>query len=333
MRGLPLALAGPGGHPDPLELALQGFLAGLVDSLLAGQPGLLLLQPRRVVALPGDARTPVELEDPSGHVVEEVAVVGDGDHRPRVVLQGALEPGHRLGVEVVGRLVEEEQVGPGEEEPAERHPAALPTRQGGDVRVSGRQAEGVHGDLERPIEVPGTGGIDLVLELALLGEQLVEVGVGLAHGRAHRVEPVHQCLYLAYTLGHVAQDVLGGIELRLLGKEPDSEAAGQPGLAGETVVFPGHDAQEGRLAGAIGSDDAELRPRIEGEVDALEHLPVGRIEPPQVTHGVDVLGCHGDQCASPEDGFRPHRPGRWPRMRISVPHRGRTRGPGPPGPW
>ncbi|MDP9188115.1 MAG: ATP-binding cassette domain-containing protein [Actinomycetota bacterium] len=37
----------------------------------------------------------------------------------------ALEPGHRLGVEVIGRLVEQEQVGGAEQQPAEGDPAAL----------------------------------------------------------------------------------------------------------------------------------------------------------------------------------------------------------------
>ena len=37
--------------------------------------------------------------------------MGDGDDRARVLLEVALEPGHRLGVEVVGRLVEQQQVG------------------------------------------------------------------------------------------------------------------------------------------------------------------------------------------------------------------------------
>ncbi len=81
--GLPLGLAGPRRHADPLELAGQRLLAGPVGLLLPGQPGLLLLQPRRVVALPGDPRPPVELEDPAGHVVEEVPVVGDGHDRAR----------------------------------------------------------------------------------------------------------------------------------------------------------------------------------------------------------------------------------------------------------
>ncbi len=81
--GLAFALAGPGRHPHPLELTGQGALPGPVGLLLAGQAGLLLLQPGRVVALPGDAEAAVELEDPFGHVVEEVAVVGDGDDGSR----------------------------------------------------------------------------------------------------------------------------------------------------------------------------------------------------------------------------------------------------------
>ena len=89
-----------------------------------------LLQPRRVVALPGNPAPAVELEDPAGHVVEEVAVVGDGDDRARVVLQEALEPGHRFRVEVVGRLVEQEQVRGLQQQPAERHAPAFAAGQG-----------------------------------------------------------------------------------------------------------------------------------------------------------------------------------------------------------
>ena len=39
-----------------------------------------------------------------------------------------------------------------------------------------------------------------------------------------------------------------------------------------------------------------LAPGIEGEIDALEHLAIGRIEAPQLAHGVDVLGNHDTQC-------------------------------------
>ncbi len=59
----------------------------------------------------GQALAAVELEDPAGDVVEEVAIVGDGHDGALVVLEEPLEPGDRLGVEVVRRLVEEKQIG------------------------------------------------------------------------------------------------------------------------------------------------------------------------------------------------------------------------------
>ena len=294
---LALALPGAGRHPDPLELALERRLPGAVGLLLGREACLLLLEPGGVVALPGDARATIELEDPAGDVVEEVAVVGHRHDRAGVHLQRPLQPGHRLGVEMVGRLVQEQQVGLGQEQPAQRHPPSLATRERPDVGVARREAERVHGDLEGAVELPGAGGIDLGLEVGLLGQQRVDVGVGVAEGGAHLVVPVDQLLGLAHTLGHVPGDVLGLVELRLLRQVPHREPRGQPGLTGEPVVLARHDPQQRRLARAVGADDADLRPRIEGEVDALEHLTIGRVEAREAAHGVDELGSHGDQCA------------------------------------
>src|SRR6266481_7292087 len=86
---LGLGLTGARRHPDPFQLALERPLAGAVLLLLLRQPLLLLLEPRGVVALPGDAGAAVELEDPARHVVEEVAIVGDGDDGARVLLEKA----------------------------------------------------------------------------------------------------------------------------------------------------------------------------------------------------------------------------------------------------
>ena len=136
--GLALRLAGLGRHAHPLELALERAAAGDVRLLLQREARLLLLQPARVVALERDALAVVELEDPLGDVVEEVAVVGDRDDGAGVVLQEPFEPEHRLGVEVVGRLVEQQQVGACQQQTAQRDPALLATRQ----RWSRRQSSG-----------------------------------------------------------------------------------------------------------------------------------------------------------------------------------------------
>ncbi len=109
--------------------------------------------------------------------------MGDRDDGARVVLEEALQPVDALGVEVVGRLVEQQQVGVAEQQPAQRDAALLAAGQRRDVGVVGRAAQRVHGDLDVALEVPGVGGGDLVLELGLLGADLVVVGVGVGPHR------------------------------------------------------------------------------------------------------------------------------------------------------
>ena len=110
---------------DPFELRGDRALAGLLGALFLGQARLLLLQPAGVVALVGDALAAVELEDPAGDVVEEVAVVGDRHDRALVLRQVLLQPGDRLGVEMVGGLVQQQQVRRAQQQPAQRHAPAL----------------------------------------------------------------------------------------------------------------------------------------------------------------------------------------------------------------
>ena len=143
--------------------------------LLEREPLLLLIEPRRVVALPRDAGAAIELEDPPGHVVEEVAVVRDRDDGAREVVQEVLEPGDRLGVEVVGRLVEQQQIRGAQQQPAEGDAAPLTARQRGDVRVARRAAQRVHRHLDLRVELPGADLVDAVLHAPLLGEHLVHL--------------------------------------------------------------------------------------------------------------------------------------------------------------
>ena len=183
----------------------------------------------------------IELEDPLGDVVEEVAVVGDRDDGAGVVLQEPLEPLDALGIEVVGRLVEQQQVGPRQQQAAQRDAAALAARERGDVGVVGRAAQRVHRDLDVALEAPRVGRRDLVLELGLQRADLVVVGVGLGPHRHDLVVAVDDRLHRGDAVHHVALDVLGRVELRLLGEVADGEAGRQAGLAAVAVVEAGHD--------------------------------------------------------------------------------------------
>ena len=69
--------------------------------------------------------------------------------------------------------------------------------------------------------------VDLLLHLRLLGEQRVEVGVGLGEGGRDGVEAVEQVAQLADAVLDVAAHVLGRVELRLLlrGSRPSRPGA------------------------------------------------------------------------------------------------------------
>src|SRR6185295_15116963 len=80
--------------------------------------------------------------------------------------------------------------------------------------------------------------------------------------------------------------------LRLLRDEPDGDAVRRLGLAEEVLVHPGHDAQERRLPRPVRTDDADLGPREERQVDALQHLLVRGVNAAEVLHREDVLVSH-----------------------------------------
>ena len=284
--GLRLVAPGARVEPHPLELAVDRLAPGGLLAGLGLEPGALLLEPARVVALVRDPAAAVELEDPPGHVVEEVAVVGDGDDRARVVVQMALEPGHRFGVQMVGRLIEQEEVGLAEKQAAQCDAPALATAQRGHVGVRRRTAQRVHCDLKRGVEVPGVDGIDPLLDAGEL------VGGLLRVVHAQFVEAVEQCLGLGDAVLDVAAHVLGLVQVGFLLEQADGGARRELSLTVELGVEPGHDPQQRRLAGAVVAEHADLGAGEEGERDVLEHRLIRRVDARETVHREDVLRGH-----------------------------------------
>ena len=99
-------------------LVEEGPLLGL-----GGQDLVAPLEERRVVARPVVEPAAIELDDPGRQPLEEDPVVGDEDDRAAVAEQEGLEPADRLDVEVVRRLVEQEDVGLAHDGPRQEHPA------------------------------------------------------------------------------------------------------------------------------------------------------------------------------------------------------------------
>ena len=114
-------------HPfklSPVEVVGPGYLGPLVVySLLA------FFQIVAVVAAVGVYRVVVKLQDDVAHAVEEEAVVGDHKQRFVAPVQVALQPFYHFEVEMVGRLIQYQQVGVGDKHICQRHPFLLSSRQ------------------------------------------------------------------------------------------------------------------------------------------------------------------------------------------------------------
>ena len=80
------------------------FLLALISGLALGQIG-------RVVAAVGLDALAAQLPNAGADGVEEVAVMADNEHRTAVGFQIIFEPLHRFQVQMVRRLVQDQQVG------------------------------------------------------------------------------------------------------------------------------------------------------------------------------------------------------------------------------
>ncbi len=189
--------------------------------------------------------------------------MGDQDHAAGIFAQMAFQPAGGFGIQMIGRLVEQQNVGRIEQQPAQRHPAPLAARQRGHVGRAVGAAQRIHRLVDLAVEIPKPLRLDLVLQLGhLVGGFVGVIGRDL-------VEAVEERLLRRHAQHDVAAHVERSIELRLLRQIADPDAVGRPGLAGEFLVHPRHDPHQGGLAGAVDADDTDLGPGIERQPDVF----------------------------------------------------------------
>ena len=208
--------------------------------------------------------------------------MGDGYHRAGILLQMLLEPVDRLGVEVVGRFVEQQHVGLLEQQAAESHATALAPREGAHLLIVGRALQGIHGTLELGVYVPGVGGVERILQLGLALDQFVHlVGilehVGVAERGVHLVELLEQIHHGLHALADHFDHGLLGVELRFLLEISYGISGREHHLALVILVNAGDDFQQRRFTGAVETDDADFGAIEKGEIYVFENLFLGRV--------------------------------------------------------
>jgi len=269
---LALGAARLGAPAQPRHFLRNPALALVLGNLRVLLRHQLLLHVRLVVAGVGrHALAGLDFDDAVHQSVQEVAVVRDEQQRPRQLVQLLLQPVHRVGVQVVGGLVQQEQIGPRQQRPGNGHPLAQATGQLRHRPVPVLHAQPVEQRLGVVLGAPAAHLLNAVAEggellhqlLVLLGrgglQPLAQLGVrgqgllqrGLRHGQLR---------------GH--RGALG--ELRLLRQVGDTGAAAQLQLARVRLRRAGENLHQRRFAGAVDAHQAHALALFNREGEALE---------------------------------------------------------------
>ena len=128
-----------GAAGEPRQLAAQGVLALLLGQSLQAIPFHPLHDVSGEASLEGPGAPTVHLPHGLADLVEEPAVVGHHEQRPRSAAPAGLqvlgEPGDGAHIQVVGRLVQHEHVPVADEQPGQINPSTLAAGKGSHRRV------------------------------------------------------------------------------------------------------------------------------------------------------------------------------------------------------
>ncbi len=259
------------------------------------------------VAVPAHgALVPVDLEDGGGDAFQEASVVGDRDDGAAVGAQVVLQPAHGDRVEVVRRLVQEQQFGGGGQHTGEREPRLL---------ASGQRAERAFpGDPGQPQPVHGGvhAGVRLVSAALLVGGQQITVRGELllrrvGEGRLCGTQPP---LHVPqFGQGEVDGVLHGAVRVEVEGLGQVAGPTGEPDgdLPGVRRLGGGEQPQQGGLAGAVLTDHGGLLARADGEGDLVEEgsgaVRLGDAPDGELRHGGNGGGGQGGASTVAHEGF------------------------------
>ena len=173
---------------------------------------------------------------------------------------------------MVGGLVEQERLGRGRQQACQRQPRALAAGQRGDRAVAGQvgQAEAVQGLVDPRVGLVAAACLIGGDQVAVLAEPVRgEVALELAHPALH-VPQLGEC-----GVDDLPQGVAGR-RVMALAEVADASWGGDGHVPVVGRFGAGGEAQEGRLAGSVLSDDRGVLAGAYGQGDPVKNRPVAR---------------------------------------------------------
>jgi hypothetical protein len=267
-----LRLARPRARPEARDEPLQRGDLRLLLLDRAAERELarrLLLAPRVPRALEELAAPALELEHRGADRLQEPAVVCD-EHDGRVQrLEVALEPLERGDVEVVGGLVEEQEVGVAGQRPRQRCARQLPARERGQhpVEVLVAKAEPV----QRRVDAFAPGVAAGVLEPRLgVGIRAHDGEVALGHAALELRQPLLKREQVTAAAQHVVAQRQVAVARRALVVQLHARVLRERELPAVDARLPREHAQERGLPGAVAAREGQPVTPLELERDATE---------------------------------------------------------------
>ena len=276
-------------HPDARDFLV--LLALGLPQLL--HPRFVRDEVAAVVADVVGQRAQRQIGDARDDGVEEEAIVRDEDDGMRVGVEVFLEPVARFEVEMVRRLVEQQQVGLAEQQLGKRdaHLPAAGKRFRRPLEVVGAEAEALKDGRGLQLDAVAVAEAEPVLQLAVaLEHRLV-----LAFGNGRIAEPLFELVHLRLHAEEPFEGAARFLEQRAAGmgqavlrQVADREGSGFEHAAAVRFVEPRHDAQQGRLSGPVRSAQSDPLARRDlprhtveqdaiaerlGELEKLNHSP------------------------------------------------------------
>ena len=267
-----------------LQLALAALLVGLAR-LEVGLPVDVVDVERGAVR--------VEVVDLVDDGVEHLGVVADDDEPALVGAEVLPQPDDRVGVEVVGRLVEQQGLVAGEEDSRQLDAATLATGEGAE-----RLAEDALLEVEGAGDGRGLGlggiptlGLELHLEPGVLAHRLVadllvvaaHPGLGLGALAHDGVEPAGR------------EDAVAGEHLEVTGagvlrQVADGAGAGHRARGG--LALAGEHLGQGRLARTVAADETDAVAGVDPEAGVLDEQARSstQLDPGGDDHGIPPIG-------------------------------------------
>jgi hypothetical protein len=231
----------------------------------------------------------VQFQNPFGGVVEEVAIMGNRHHSAGEAVQELLQPVHRFGVQVVGWFVQQQHVGFGQQQLAQRHAALFTAGQHADDGIPWRQAQRIGGHFQLLVQAVAIGGRNDGFQARLLGRQCIEIGIFFGIGGIDSIQLGLRFKDFAQRAFDFLAHGLGGIQLRFLRQIADIQVRHRHGFAFDILVHASHDLEQGRLARAVQTEHADLGTREERQRNVLQNLAFRRHDLADAVHSKYVL--------------------------------------------